>query len=643
MLLDHHLRLLARQSAEHHAAGNRRLHLLTNVVGFVALTTALSQVGLGPTDAGTVATGAAVLYMAALDPLAALLVGGATLAWAQVPFAPWGPGNGWIAGVAAPLATFVAFGLCALAGHVYHHEHADFLAGEPKGEKLRGTLHVIAFGAFQFATLVLLDAGWRPGLAARLHAAERALCFRREHLPWTNWGGTAACEAALAFLPETTEDVVAIVKEARAAGRRVRVVGSGFSWPRLCPTDDVLVFAERLDRLALDRSDPARPLLVTGPGATNRQIEAFLGAAGLVLPWNVVLETVRIGGTVNTGTHGSGRATATMGDLLEAVELVDADGTLRVFRASDGGDVFAALRLALGSFGVATRFWLRTEPMVAVRQVDRKVPLGDALASLERLVAEHDAVELYWFPFTDWAWLRVVDRTDAPVTHRPLASRVTQLQHLVQMGFLRATMRVVARRFPAWTPATVRLSAAFLTFGERVVPLPDAQHYRQWIEAMRVGCVEAAFPPGEGFADVKAAWSAIERRIEEAAARGSYPLNLTVNLRFVGRSDALLSPAWGHPVTAWIEALCAERSPGWDAFGAALLGDWLALPDALPHWAKEFEHVAGATALLRSRYGERLDRFVAARAAAGVDPDGTFVNDLVGRLLAEAAGERVAS
>jgi hypothetical protein len=57
------------------------------------------------------------------------------------------------------------------------------------------------------------------------------------------------------------------------------------------------------------------------------------------------------------------------------------------------------------------------------------------------------------------------------------------------------------------------------------------------------------------------------------------------------------------------------------------------IPGALPHWAKEFEHVPGITALSRERLGDRLERFLAAWRESGVDPQGMFVNPLLQRLL----------
>jgi hypothetical protein len=108
-----------------------------------------------------------------------------------------------------------------------------------------------------------------------------------------------------------------------------------------------------------------------------------------------------------------------------------------------------------------------------------------------------------------------------------------------------------------------------------------------------------------------------------------------VNARFIGSSDALLSPAFGPGVTCYIEALSAEPTEGWTEFSAELATRWLAIPGALPHWAKEFEHVPGIVEIARERLGERLERFLGALESAGTDPDGMFVNPLLDRLLLE--------
>src|SRR4051812_45122726 len=129
---------------------------------------------------------------------------------------------------------------------------------------------------------------------------------------WHNWAGGVSCRPEWAFYPERLEDLVAIGREARARGRKLRVVGGGHAWSPLVPTDAYLVHLNKLDRISVDVSNPARPTVTLEAGATVEQVNRVLARHGLAIPSNVVLESVRYGGLIATGSHGSGRAMDTL-------------------------------------------------------------------------------------------------------------------------------------------------------------------------------------------------------------------------------------------------------------------------------------------------------------------------------------------
>jgi hypothetical protein len=56
-------------------------------------------------------------------------------------------------------------------------------------------------------------------------------------------------------------------------------------------------------------------------------------------------------------------------------------------------------------------------------------------------------------------------------------------------------------------------------------------------------------------------------------------------------------------------------------------------PSALPHWAKEFEHVPGIDLIAKERLDGRLAKFRAALEYTNVDPNRMFVNRLVSRIF----------
>jgi hypothetical protein len=173
-----------------------------------------------------------------------------------------------------------------------------------------------------------------------------------------------------------------------------------------------------------------------------------------------------------------------------------------------------------------------------------------------------------------------------------------------------------------------------LGFHERVISLTDAVHYRRWIELKRTACVEVGFKLDERFSNFRSAFEGTQRLVDEWASKGHYPLDLTVNIRFIGASGALLSPAYGPGLTCYIEALFTQRSREWKVFTSELYSLWLsAHPSALPHWAKEFEHVPGIDLIAKERLDGRLTKFRAALQRTGVDPNRMFVNGVVSRVF----------
>src|SRR5262249_50868420 len=162
------------------------------------------------------------------------------------------------------------------------------------------------------------------------------------------------------------------------------------------------------------------------------------------------------------------------GDLVEAFEVVDADGKLRVLSEETvGAEIMSAARLNLGLFGVIVRLRLRVVPLYRVRQTDSRVPVREVLDRLPELVHAHASVELYWFPFNRDIWMRTIDRTDAPRTFHGHGFWF-KTQNFLQNGWLVVFGKLVARHAPGLTPALLRLGMRMLPFRARVLDLPES-------------------------------------------------------------------------------------------------------------------------------------------------------------------------
>jgi hypothetical protein len=346
-----------------------------------------------------------------------------------------------------------------------------------------------------------------------------------------------------------------------------------------------------------------------------------------------VLETVRVAGIASTGTHGTGKATATVGDLVEAFEVVDPEGRLRILSEDTVGvDVMSAARLGLGLFGVIARVRLRVVPIYRVRQTDQRLPMDAVLGQISALIRANDSVELYWFPFNRDVWMRTINRTDAQRSFNGHGFWF-KTQNFLQNAWLVVFSKLVMNFAPRLTPALLRVGMHMLPFRTRVLNLPESHHYHHWIEMMPCGCLEVGFKADSDGANVRRAWGVTGRLVDEYARRDLYPLNLSVNMRFIGSSSSLLTPAYGDGITCYIEIMWMGRPRGWSDFSSELCREWLKIPGALPHWSKEFEHVADVVPIMRENLGDRRRRFLDALARSGIDPERAFFNGLLRRVL----------
>jgi hypothetical protein len=106
-----------------------------------------------------------------------------------------------------------------------------------------------------------------------------------------------------------------------------------------------------------------------------------------------------------------------------------------------------------------------------------------------------------------------------------------------------------------------------------------------------------------------------------------------MNVRFIQNSSCWLSPAYGVGHTCYIEILSSSQTRGWKQFSGEVAQQWLQLPQARPHWAKEFRHIPGIVPYIRREMGANIARFNEIKERLEVDPDQMFVNDDVKELF----------
>jgi glycolate oxidase subunit GlcD len=173
---------------------------------------------------------------------------------------------------------------------------------------------------------------------------------------------------ALAVLPRTREELIAVVRALAAAGRSFvpRGAGTGLSAGALADGAAVLIGLNRLTRsLAIDPDDR---LAVVEPGVVNASLTRAASAYGLhYAPDPSSQSACTIGGNVaeNAGGPHCLKYGVTLNHIVE-LEVLLPDGTLVTLGSADGEregyDLLGAFVGSEGCFGIATQVTVKLTP-----------------------------------------------------------------------------------------------------------------------------------------------------------------------------------------------------------------------------------------------------------------------------------------
>ncbi|WP_320068214.1 D-arabinono-1,4-lactone oxidase [Micromonospora sp. RTGN7] len=417
---------------------------------------------------------------------------------------------------------------------------------------------------------------------------------------WTNWAGNQRSSATAILRPRTVADVTEAVQAAAAAGERIRPVGSGHSFTPVARTDD-----RRMELTELDtevRIDRGQRLVTVPAGMPLHRLNALLAANGLALPNLGDIDAQTIAGAISTGTHGTGAGYGCLSTFVEALTLVTGTGEVLHCSTEEHPDVFAAARVSLGALGVLTEVTLRCVDAFVLRAHERPAALAEVLSDLPALIAGHDHVEFYWFPYTDRVQVKTNDRV--PTDDRPLPRWRGWLDDEFLSNTVFAGACRLGRAVPALAPKISAVSARALT--ERTY---TGRSDAVFCTPRRVRFVEMEY--GLPRAALPAALEALRRIIDGLPVKVLFP----VEVRFTAPDDIWLSHGYGRE-SAYIavhQYVGMPYEPYFRAFEevAAGLG-------GRPHWGKLHWRDASSLAPAYPRFAD----FQAMRTR--LDPTGVF-------------------
>lgn len=430
---------------------------------------------------------------------------------------------------------------------------------------------------------------------------------------WRNWAGNQTARPVRVATPADPEQLAALVREAVAAGLRVKPIGAGHSFSDIAVTDGLAV---RLDRMAgLIDVDVPTGLVTAQAGMPLHRLNRALAEHGLAMSNLGDIDRQTIGGATATGTHGTGAAHGGLSTQIRALELVLADGRRVRCAADERPELFRIARVGLGALGVVTSVTAQCVPAFALHAAERPMRLAEVLDGLDEFATGVDHAEFYWFPHTDRTLTKRNVRVPAGTPLRPLRGlRAWWDDEFLSNAVFSLTNRV-ASRVPAVVPLVNRTATHALSAREYT-----DESYRVFVSPRRVRFREMEYGiPRPALAEVL---GELTRWTERAGERISFP----VEVRFAAADDIPLSTAFDRD-SAYVAVHQYVGLPHERYFRA--VEDIMGAVGGRPHWGK-LHGLRAAT--LRARY-PCFDEFVALRDE--LDPDRVFANRYLDRVLGE--------
>lgn len=429
---------------------------------------------------------------------------------------------------------------------------------------------------------------------------------------WRNWGGNVVARPAREVTPASVDELAAAVRAAAEDGLKVKAVGTGHSFTSIAATDGVLIRPQLLTGIrAIDRDNMT---VTVEAGTPLKRLNLALAREGLSLTNMGDIMEQTVSGATSTGTHGTGRESASIAAQIKGLELVTADGS--VLSCSEKGTeeeraVFAAARIGLGALGIVTAITFAVEPIFLLTAREEPMPFDKVLADFDELWAENEHFEFYWFPHTGSTNTKRNNRSAGP--RKPVSRVSSWIEDEFLSNGVFQVAQWVGRAAPATIPTIAQVSSKALS-SRTYTDIP----YQVFTSPRRVRFVEMEYAvPREAVTETLRELKAM---VERSGLRISFP----VEVRTAPADDITLSTASGRD-SAYIAVHMAKGTPYQAYFTAA--ERIFTAHEGRPHWGKIHTRDAEYFAGVYPRFSE----FTALRDR--LDPDRLFQNDYLRRVL----------
>ncbi|MBD3629696.1 D-arabinono-1,4-lactone oxidase [Cyclobacterium sp.] len=415
----------------------------------------------------------------------------------------------------------------------------------------------------------------------------------------TNWAGNVTYSTQTLEEPEQELEVLSAVKQQD----KVKVLGTRHSFNGIADS--------QLRQVSLAKLDPniqfsADGRTVSVNGAVQYGVLAkILQEQGFALHNLASLPHISVAGACATGTHGSGDQNGNLSTAVTAMEMIKANGEIRLFSEDSNPEEMKASVVHLGALGVVTRMRLRIQPTFTVRQfVYENLSLQQLNAQFDTVFSSGYSVSL----FTDWQGEKV-NQLWIKKKGQGIGQKDAMPESFLGASLAQDHLHPIKEISPVNCTAQMGLAGAW---HER---LP---HFKMDFTPSSGEELQSEYfvPRSQSIAAINAIYS---------MGNEIYPFLLISEIRSIKKDELWLSPAYGRDSIA----IHFTWKPDWENVRKLLpkIEAQLKPFQVRPHWGKLFTFDQN---YLKEQY-ERMDDFVGLMKE--MDPSGKFVNEFLQKNL----------
>jgi len=417
-----------------------------------------------------------------------------------------------------------------------------------------------------------------------------------------NWAKNVQCAPSEILTPESDTEIIDIINQSAAEGKKLRIAGNGHSFTPLNCTDKTMINLDNFQ--GLNAMDTNLNTASAKAGTSIKKLNHLLFEKGYNLINLGDIDVQSIAGATATGTHGTGLSFGNISSQMSGFTIATAKGELLKCSKNQNSDIFKAGSVSLGALGIITEIEMDVIPAYKLDYQAKKAKLDDTLEKLEEYNAINRNFEFYWFPFTKTVQLKITNVTNEPVKDNETMRYINQ--QLLENNFLELLCSIGTNFYNSYSSLSKII--AFGATSERKI------NYSHLIYATprNVRFKEMEYNiPLEHF---KEAFMKVVKKIHDEHYRVYFP----IECRFVKGDDNWLSPSYGRDsayIAIHVDAR-TEHNPYFKDIEKILMEY-----GGRPHWGKMHNRTAENLSTVYPMW----ESFMALRKK--LDPEAMFLND----------------